>query len=277
MNHWKRKWGAPLLSKFQTICTTNNLSFTNFELIKKHAARNFSRHISENVYPGRGIVLGRNHENSWIVIYWIMGRSSNSRNRIFTHETGILRTEAADSSMVEDPSLIIYNAMRDLDDYIVVSNGKHTDTICKGLEDGKSFYTALNSEKHEPDPPNYTPRISGIIQREERSMTLSIISKSVFSDEQSEHRFYRCTDILSGYGYCLTTYMRDGNPLPSFKGDPLMLPLQGNAEQIASFYWQELNQDNLISLAVRELTQPGEDRLKIINRNQVKLEKYKSL
>ena len=175
LNHWKRKWDAPLLSKFQTICTTNNLSFTNIELIKKLAARNFSRHISENVYPGRGIVLGRNHENSWIVIYWLMGRSSNSRNRIFTHENGILHTEAADLSVVEDPSLIIYNAMSDLDDYIVVSNGKHTDTICKGLEDGKSFYTALNSEKHEPDPPNYTPRISGIIQCEEGSMTLSII------------------------------------------------------------------------------------------------------
>jgi len=241
-------------------------------LIKELAARNFNRHISENVYPGRGIVLGRNHENSWIVIYWIMGRSSNSRNRIFTHENGILRTEAADSSMVEDPSLIIYNAMRDLEGCIVVSNGKHTDTICKGLEKGKSFYTALHSEKHEPDPPNYTPRISGIIQREEVSMALSIISKSDFSVVQSEHRFYRYTDILSGYGYCLTTYTGDGNVLPSFKGDPLMLPLQGNADQIANYYWLELNKDNRISLAVRELTQTGKDRLKIINRNQVKSE-----
>ena len=272
MNHWKRKWDAPLLSKFQTICITNNLSFTNIELIKELAARNFSRHISENAYPGRGIVLGRNREDSWIVIYWIMGRSSTSRNRILAHENGILRTEAADLSIVEDPSLIIYNAMRDLDDCIVISNGNHTDTICKGLEDGKSFYTALHSEKHEPDAPNFTPRISGIIQCEEGSMVLSIISKSDFSDEQSEHRFYRCTDIAPGYGYCLTTYMCDGNPLPSFKGDPLMLPLQDNAEQIAKFYWHELNQDNRISLAVRELTQTGEDQLKIINRNQVKSE-----
>ena len=246
------------------------MSFTNIELIKELAARNFSRHISENAYPGRGIVLGHNHENSWIVIYWIMGRSSNSRNRIFTHENGILRTEAADSSMLEDPSLIIYNAMRDLDGCIVVSNGKHTDTICRGLEDGKSFYTALNSEKHEPDAPNYTPRISGIIQREEGAMALSIISQSDFSVEQSEHRFYRWTDIAPGCGYCLTTYLGDENPLPSFKGDPLMLPLQDNAEQIANFYWQELNQDNRISLAVRELTQSGEDQLNIINCNQVK-------
>ena len=194
------------------------MNFTNIELIKELATRNFSRHISENAYPGRGIVLGRNHENSWIMIFWLMGRSSNSRNRIITLDKGILRTEVADHSVVEDPSLIIYNAMSDLDDYIVVSNGKHTDTICKGLEDGKSFYTALNSEKHEPDSPNYTPRIPGIIQREEESMVLSIISKSDFSVEQSEHRLYRCTDIAQGYGYCLTTYLGVGNPLPSFKG-----------------------------------------------------------
>jgi len=255
----------------------NNLSFTNFELIKEFAARNFSRHIYENAYPGRGIVLGRNHENSWIVIYWIMGRSSNSRNRIFTHENGILRTEAADSSVVEDPSLIVYNAMRDMDDCIVVSNGKHTDTICKGLKDGKSFYTVLNSEKHEPDPPNYTPRISGIIHREEESVALSIISKSDFSVKQSGHRFYRSTDIAPGYGYCLTTYLGDGDPLPSFEGDPLMLPLQGNAEQIANFYWKGLNKDNRISLAVRELTKTGEDQLKTINRNQVKSQNDKLL
>ena len=125
------------------------MSFTNIELIKELAARNFSRHISENAYPGRGIVLGRNRENSWIVIYWLMGRSSNSRNRIFTHENGILRTEAVDPSIVEDPSLIIYNANRDLGDYIVISNGNYTDTICKGLEKGKSYYTALHSEKRE--------------------------------------------------------------------------------------------------------------------------------
>ena len=101
-------------------------------------------------------------------------------------------------------------------------------------------------------------------------MALSIISKSDFSVEQSEHRFYRCTDIAPGYGYCLTTYLGEGNPLPSYKGDPLMFPLQGNAEQIANFFWQELNQENRISLAVRELTQTSEDQLKIINRNQVK-------
>ena len=245
------------------------MSFTNIELIKDLAAQNFSRHISENVYPGRGIVLGRNHENSWIVIYWIMGRSSNSRNRIFTYKNGILSTRLADSSMVGDQSLIIYNAMLDLGDCIVVSNGNHTETIYKGLEDSKSFYKALHAEKHEPDAPNYTPRISGIIQREEGAMTLSIISKSDFSVDCSEHSFYRYTDIVPGYGHCLTTYMSDGNPLPSFKGAPLMLPLKGNADQIANYYWQGLDRANRISLAVRELTQTGEDQVKIINRNKL--------
>ena len=248
------------------------MSYTNTKLINELAKHNLSRHISESLYPGRGIVLGRNHENSWIVVYWIMGRSLNSKNRIFTYKNRILRTEIADSSMIGEPSLIIYNAMRDLGDCIVVSNGKHTDTICKGLEDGKSFYSALYSENHEPDALNYTARISGIIQQNEGSMSLSIISKSDFSVDQSKHRFYRYTDILSGYGYCVTTYMGDGNPLPSFKGDPIMLPLNGNAEEIANYYWHELNQDNKISLFVRELTQTVEDRFKIINRNNLKSE-----
>ena len=211
-------------------------------------------------------MLGRNEENSWIVIYWIMGRSSNSRNRIFTHENGILRTEAADPSLLEDPSLIIYNVMRDVDEQIVVTNGSHTDTICDGLAQDESFYTSLHSKKHEPDAPNYTTRISGIIEPTTSSMALSRITKSDFSAEHSTHFYYRYTEIPPGYGYCLTTYMGDGNPLPAFEGDPILVPLEGDAERIANFYWQKLNQDNRISLFVRELESSGENRLKIINR-----------
>jgi len=242
------------------------LNSTNTDLNKELAERNLTQHIAENVYPGRGIVLGRNEENSWIVIYWIMGRSSNSRNRIFTHVNGILCTEAADPSLLEDPSLIIYNVMRDVDQRIVVTNGSHTDTICDGLAQGESFYTALYSEKHEPDAPNYTTRISGIIEPTTSSMALSRITKSDFSAEHSTHFYYRYTEIPPGYGYCLTTYMGDGNPLPAFEGDPILVPLEGDAERIANFYWQKLNQDNRISLFVRELESSGENRLKIINR-----------
>ena len=140
------------------------------------------------------------------------------RNRIFTHENGILRTEAADPTLLEDPSLIIYNVMRDVDGRIVVTNGSHTDTICDGLVQGESFYTSLHAEKHEPDAPNYTTRISGIIEQPDSSMTLSRISKSDFSAEHSAHFYYRYTDIPAGYGYCVTTYMEDGNPLPAFCG-----------------------------------------------------------
>jgi len=242
------------------------LNSTNTDLNKELAERNLTQHIAENVYPGRGIVLGRNEENSWIVIYWIMGRSSNSRNRIFTHVNGILRTEAADPSLLEDPSLIIYNVMRNVDQRIVVTNGSHTDTICDGLAQGESFYTALYSEKHEPDAPNYTTRISGMIEQSASSMSLSRITKSDFSVEQSAHFYYHYNEIPPGYGYCLTTYMGDGNPLPAFEGDPILVPLEGDAERIANFYWQKLNQDNRISLFVRELESSGENRLKIINR-----------
>ena len=242
------------------------MNSTNTDLNKELAERNLTQHIAENVYPGRGIVIGRNEENSWIVIYWIMGRSSNSRNRIFTHVNGILRTEAADPSLLEDPSLIIYNVMRDVDQRIVVTNGSHTDTICDGLAQGESFYTALYSEKHEPDAPNYTTRISGIIEPTTSSMALSRITKSDFSAEHSTHFYYRYNEIPPGYGYCLTTYMGDGNPLPAFEGDPILVPLEGDAERIANFYWQKLNQDNRISLFVRELESSGENRLKIINR-----------
>ena len=242
------------------------MNFTNIELTKKLAEKNLKQHISENVYPGRGIVLGRNEENSWIVIYWIMGRSSNSRNRVFTHENGILRTEAADPKLIEDPSLIIYNVMRDVDELIVVTNGSHTDTICDGLTQDESFYTSLHSEKHEPDAPNYTTRISGIFEPSTSSMALSRITKSDFSAEYSAHFYYRYNEIPPGYGYCVTTYKGDGNPLPSFEGDPLLLPLEGDAERIANSYWQKLNPNNRISLYVRELKSLGEDRLKIINR-----------
>ena len=242
------------------------MNFTNIDLTKKLAEKNLKQHIAENVYPGRGIVLGRNEENSWIVIYWIMGRSSNSRNRVFRYENGILRTEPADPSLLQDPSLIIYKVMRDVDELIVVTNGSQTDTICDGLDHDESFYTSLNSETHEPDAPNYTTRISGIIEPSKSSMALSRITKSDFSVKHSTHFYYRYKKIPPGYGYCLTTYMGDGNPLPSFEGDPLFLPLEGDTEKIANTYWQKLNPDNRISLFVREIESSGEDRLKIINR-----------
>ena len=179
-------------------------------------ANNVLEHISNNNYPGRGIVLGRNLDGMWIAIYWIMGRSDNSRNRIFTYKDNVLSTEAADPSLVKDPSLIIYNAMRGIGHNIIVSNGSQTDVIYDKLMLGSSFLASLEHEKYEPDAPNYTPRISGYIDRNVNSVSLSIIKRNHTNDV--DHRFYRYSNIPLGVGYCITTYVSDGDPLPSFQG-----------------------------------------------------------
>ena len=224
-------------------------------------ANNVLEHISNNSYPGRGIVLGRNLNGMWIAIYWIMGRSDNSRNRIFTYKDNVLSTEAADPSLVKDPSLIIYNAMRGIGHNIIVSNGSQTDVIYDKLMLGSSFLASLEHEKYEPDAPNYTPRISGYIDRNVGSVSLSIIKRNHTGN--TDHHFYRYSNIPLGVGYCITTYMSDGDPLPSFQGEPILLPLNGNADEIADTYWNELDTDNRISLGLR-----FDNIVKIINKYQ---------
>ncbi len=236
--------------------------------LKNTAIKNYEKHIVQNIYPGRGIVIGKNEQAAWIVIYWIMGRSANSRNRVFIHENGILKTAAADESLVEDPSLIIYNAMQDTGDKIVVTNGNHTDTICHGIQQGKTFASSLETEKHEPDAPNFTPRISGCLDLGESAINLSIISKSDFSENNSAQHFYRYVELSDGFAYGITTYQGDGNPLPAFKGDPLLLPIEGDVKQVAQKYWQALNSDNRVALAVREIGKAGKDQIEIINRSE---------
>jgi IMP cyclohydrolase len=213
-------------------------------------ANNVLEHISNNSYPGRGIVLGRNLDGMWIAIYWIMGRSDNSRNRIFTYKNNILSTEAADPSLVEDPSLIIYNAMRDIGHNIIVTNGSQTDIIYDKLMLGSSFMASLEDETFEPDAPNYTPRISGYVNKNEQCITLSIIKRNFTGD--TDHCYYRYSKLPAGVGYCITTYMGDGDPLPSFHGDPILFPfVKGNAKEIANTYWNELDADNRVSLMAR--------------------------
>ena len=226
-------------------------------------ANNSLEHISNNSYPGRGIVLGRNLDGMWIAIYWIMGRSDNSRNRIFTYSTkdSVLSTEAANPSLVKDPSLIIYNAMRGIGHNIIVSNGSQTDVIYNKLMLGSSFQTSLEHERYEPDAPNYTPRISGYIDRNVNSISLSIIKRNHTNDV--DHCFYRYSNIPLGVGYCITTYMSDGDPLPSFQSDPILLPLKGDMNEIANTYWNELDKDNRISLGLR-----FDNIVKIINKYQ---------
>ena len=172
------------------LCTTNNSKYTNIKNLEKIAERNFKKHISLNFYPGRGIVVGKNRDNSWILIYWIMGRSSQSRNRIFKYEKGILFTESIGTNLYNDSNFVIYNAMRDLDEGIVVTNGSHTDKIYEGIRQGKSFLKSLESEKHESDSPNYTPRIACFLEKLESRLSMIKICKSDFTINYSSHHYY---------------------------------------------------------------------------------------
>ena len=216
-------------------------------------------HISSNSYPGRGIVLGRNHNSEWVAVYWIMGRSPNSRIRIFKYENKILSTEAADPSKVKDPSLIIYNAMRGIGHNVIVSNGSQTDMIYDKLMLGSGFLASLENETYEPDEPNYTPRISGFIDKNRQRITLSIIKRNHTGD--TDRCFYCYSNMPTGYGYCITTYKENGHPLLSFQGEPILLSLKGSAEEIANTYWNELDSNNRISLMAYV-----DDDIKIINK-----------
>ena len=213
---------------------------------------NLTNLLETNAYPGRGIVLGRTADNQYAVAaYFIMGRSENSRNRVFTVTEDGIRTEAYDPSKMVDPSLIIYHPVRKVGDDLVVTNGDQTDTIRDFLVDGKSFGQSLHTREFEPDGPNYTPRISGIIAPD-GSFKLSIL-KSADGDPSCCHRFFYTYDKpLAGEARFIHTYMGDGNPLPSFEGEPKRVVLDApNAEALADQIWNALNPDNKVSLFVR--------------------------
>ena len=208
--------------------------------------------LSTNAYPGRGIVLGHSADGkSAIAAYFIMGRSENSRNRVFTVTEDGIRTEAYDPSKMVDPSLIIYHPVRQVGDQLGVTNGDQTDTIRDFLVQGKSFGQALHTREFEPDGPNYTPRISGILNPD-GSFKLSIL-KSADGDPRCCHRFFYTYDHpLAGEGRFIHTYMGDGNPLPSFEGEPERVVLDAaSAEELAEQMWAALNSDNKVSLFVR--------------------------
>ena len=216
---------------------------------------NLTNLLETNAYPGRGIVLGRTADNQYAVAaYFIMGRSENSRNRVFTETEDGIRTEAYDPSKMVDPSLIIYHPVRKVGSDLVVTNGDQTDTIRDFLLEGKSFGQSLHTREFEPDGPNYTPRISGIIAPD-GSFKLSIL-KSADGDPSCCHRFFYTYDKpLAGEGRFIHTYMGDGNPLPSFEGEPKRVALDApNAEVLADQIWNALNPDNKVSLFVRYIS-----------------------
>ena len=230
---------------------------------------NLTNLLETNAYPGRGIVLGRTADNQYAVAaYFIMGRSENSRNRVFTETEDGIRTEAHDPSKMVDPSLIIYHPVRKVGGNLVVTNGDQTDTIRDFLLEGKSFGQSLHTREFEPDGPNYTPRISGIISPD-GSFKLSIL-KSMDNDPACCCRyFYEYDKPQAGVAHFIHTYHCDGNPLPSFEGEPERIAMEwADAKSFADVLWENLNADNKVSLFVRTIDiASGETDTVIINRH----------
>lgn len=227
--------------------------------INELASTNLERHLRQNPYPGRGLVIGRSQEDTWLILYWIMGRSANSRNRRFVADGSVLRTEPVDVSLVTDPSLIIYEAMLELPGIYLVSNGDQTRTIHETLQRGGTIEQALAQREREPDAPNYTPRISGMLsfQGQSSSVVLSILKANPADPACTDRHFHRPAMPKPGLGVGLTTYSGDGNPLPSFAGEPLILPCPPTAEEALETYWNALNADNRVSIAAKQVTGHG--------------------
>lgn len=230
--------------------------------------RHFAQHIALNSYPGRGLVIGRAADgDAWLMLYWIMGRSDHSRNRRFAVEGPILRTEPVDPSGLDDPDLIIYPAMLELPGIYIVANGDQSQTIYEALKSGGTFDTALAAREREPDAPNYTPRISGMLDLSgPPAVTLSVLKANPVDPAHTDRVTYRPALPKPGLGLCLTTYMGDGNPLPGFSGDPLAMPLEGGPEEVMETYWNALDRDNRIAIAVKRVARDGSSELMAINR-----------
>ena len=200
-------------------------------------------YLRNNSYPGRGILAG-SFKGERVIAYFIMGRSPNSRNRVFVKDKDVLYTKAFDESKISDPSLIIYNAVRVFEDQTIVTNGDQTDTVYEYLNEGKSFADALSVREYEPDTPNYTPRISALFQK--NGCLLSVLKKK---EDRCERLFYSYP-YEDGKGHFLSTYDHDGDPLPSFSGEPLEIGIDDEFEDFAPKLWDSLNGENKVSLYV---------------------------
>ena len=226
--------------------------------------------IEGNSYVGRGIVIGKTPDASKAVIaYFIMGRSENSRNRVFAEEDGVLYTRPFDESKVADPSLIIYAAMRSFDNKLIVTNGDQTDTIYNGLAAGKSFGEALESRQFEPDAPNLTPRISGILNFDNNDFTYQMsILKSADAEGTACNRYLFSYPALPGLGHFIHTYVCDGSPIPTFQGEPERMVIPDDAEEFTRRLWNCLDENNRISLYVRTVDlKTGAVENRLINKN----------
>lgn len=228
--------------------------------------------LSSCDYPGRGIILGRSADGEKAVAaYFIMGRSENSRNRVFVEDGEGIRTQAFDPSKMKDPSLIIYAPVRVLGTKTIVTNGDQTDTIYEGLDKQLTFEQSLRSREFEPDAPNFTPRISGVMHVEggKYNFALSIL-KSDNGDSSSCNRFtFAYENPKAGVGRFIHTYVKDGNPLPSFEGEPTPVTISGSIDEFTNLVWDNLNKDNKVSLFVRYIDiKTGKYETRIVNKNK---------
>ena len=222
--------------------------------------------LSSNRYPGRGIIIGvSKDERRFFQIYWIMGRSVSSRSRAFEREGDFVRVKSLDKTDNANSSLLFYYPVKHFKNFHIVTNGTHTDRIECYLRDGKNFFDALCVEVYEPDPPHYTPRIAGLLDLENASVNLAILKKDANSDG-CIRIFYNYSKVLNGVGFCIHTYDGEANPLPSFSGEPYILPLMETIEDNLSFYWNLLNNENRVSILVKEVYTDGKINIGILNK-----------
>lgn len=228
--------------------------------------------LKENAYPGRGIVIGKSKDGKYAVTaYFIMGRSVNSRNRVFVEDGEGIRTQAFDESKLTDPSLIIYSPVRVLGNKTIVTNGDQTDTIYDGMDKQLTFEQSLRARKYEPDEPNYTPRISGVmhVDNGKFNYAMSILKSNSGDPEETDRFTFAYENPKEGEGRFIHTYMRDENPLPSFEGEPEKVIIDGNIDEFTDMIWNSLNEDNKVSLFVRFIDiKTGKYDSRIVNKNK---------
>ena len=221
--------------------------------------------LSNNTYPGRGIVIGKSKDGKKAVTaYFIMGRSNNSRNRVFVEDGEGIRTQAFDSSKLEDSSLIIYAPVKVLGNKTIITNGDQTDTIYEGMDKQLTFEQSLRSRKFEPDAPNYTPRISGImhIENNKYNYAMSILKSNNGNPNSCNRYTFEYENPIEGQGHFIHTYMHDGEILPSFEGEPKLVDIDGDIDEFTNMIWSNLNEDNKVSLFVRFID------IKVVNMKQ---------
>ena len=233
---------------------------------------NLANELSSNDYPGRGIVIGKTPDGKQAVTaYFIMGRSVNSRNRVFVTDGDGIRTQAHDPSKLTDPSLIIYAPVRVLGNKTIVTNGDQTDTIYEGMDKQLTFEQSLRSREFEPDGPNYTPRISGIMHIENGiyNYAMSILKSNNGNPDACNRYTFAYENPVAGEGHFIHTYKCDGNPLPSFEGEPKLVGIEGDIDTFTENVWNSLNEDNKVSLFVRYIDiATGKFETRIVNKNK---------